>query len=133
MVAVAIGAFAWQRRLVTITVVCLVFFIPVLGLGSYVVHPAHVPPAGLFVLAAVISTLVGAGALIVALRSPQVPFRRPAYFYLLALGAAIVGSASLAAIWAPEFAVADIVVNLGWALAWLPRVSGQLTSRRASI
>lgn len=126
MVAVAIGALIWKPRLLTFTIVGLLVGIPVIGFGAYALQPAPVPPAGPFVLAALISAMIASGALISALRSPQVPFRRPAYFYLLALDAAVVGAASFLAIWQPEFAVADIVGNVIWAFAWLP--PGQRTT-----
>ena len=35
MVAVAIGALIWNRRLLTLTIVCLLLGIPVIGLGAY--------------------------------------------------------------------------------------------------
>src|SRR2546423_1352 len=102
MVAVAIGALIWNRRLLTLTFVCLLLGIPFIGLGVSALQPAPQAQAGPFVLAAVISAVVAVGASISARRAPQVPFRRPAYLYLLALEAAVVASASVLAIWQPE-------------------------------
>ncbi len=88
--------------------------------------PSATPGIGPFALSAVISTVVAAIALLGASRSPRVPLRRRAYLYLIALGASVIGMASILAFWQPGFGVADIALAAIWAAAWLP--PGQRTT-----
>ncbi|HEV2216989.1 MAG TPA: SRPBCC family protein [Candidatus Dormibacteraeota bacterium] len=132
LIGVAIGALIWNRRLQTLTIVSLLAGVPLIGFVTYALRPAPLPRAGPFALAALISTVVAAGALISALRSPRIPLRRRAYLSLVALYSAVVGAASFLAIWSPEFGVAEIVVNLGWAVGWLPP-SQRTTDAQASV
>ena len=132
LTAIAAAAVLFNRRLVTVTIVALVLGIPAIGLAAYAVIPSSAPAAGPFALSALISAAVAAIVLLAASRSPQIPFRRPAYLYLIALAAAVIAMASILALWQPAFAVVDVVLNALWAARWLP--AGQrITDVQAAI
>lgn len=126
LATIAAAAVMFNRRLMTATVVGLALGVPIIGLAAYAFIPSATPGVGPFALSAVISTGVAAIALLGASRSPRVPFRRRAYLYLIALGASVIGMASILAFWQPGFGVAEIALAALWAAAWLPR--GQRTT-----
>ncbi len=128
---VFIGAVAFVRfpRPLMLVTLVLILAIPTLALGTYALAPGPVPQLGALLWLAFIPALAGlaAGAWMLAwmaqrrdsLNLSQIELMSNGL--LVAFGGLVLALSDVVALWQPWFAVANLLLNMGWAAVWIPR------------
>ncbi len=131
VIFVLIGTVALVRfpRPLMLVTLGLILVIPTLAVGTYAIAPGPVPQPGTLLWLAFIPALAGlaAGAWMLAwmaqrrdsLNVSQIELMSNGM--LVAFGGLVLALSDVVALWQPWFAVANLVLNMGWAAVWVPR------------